>query len=351
MSIEPSKLDFLVGRMLSELGAAAMLPLVRVGDQLGLYRALKGAGPLTSAELADRAEVDERMVREWLAAHAASEYLAYDPASDRYELTAEQAMVFADETSPVFMLGGYEIVAANVADNSKLARAFTDGQGLHWHDHDRCLFSGVERFFRASYVNHLLQSWLPALDGVVEKLERGAKAADVGCGHGASTLLMARAFPNSVFYGFDYHAESIERARTEAEAAGLQNVMFERASAKDFPGEDYDLLAYFDCLHDMGDPVGAAKAAHRALKRDGTLLLVEPMAGDTVAENMNPVGRIFYASSTAICTPASMAQEVGLALGAQAGPKRLSAVLAAGGFTRVREARRTPFNLILEARP
>jgi SAM-dependent methyltransferase len=351
MSVEPTKLEFFVGRMLGELGAAAMTPLVRIGDELGLYTALKDAGPITSAELARRTGASERYVREWLAAHAAAEYLDYDAKRDAYEMTPEQAMVFADESSPVFMLGAFEMIAANAKDYPKLVDAFRSGQGVGWHEHDRCLFSGVERFFRPGYVNHLVQEWLPALDGVTDKLQRGAKVADIGCGHGASTIIMARAYPKSTFHGFDYHPESIARAREIAREAGLDNVRFDVAGAKDFPGRDYDLIAFFDCLHDMGDPVGAAKHARQALAADGTVMLVEPVAGDSVADNLNPVGRLYYAASTVICTPASLAQEVGLGLGAQAGPKRLTDVLSQGGFGRVREATKTPFNMVLEARP
>ena len=351
MSVEPTRLEFFVGRMLADLGAAAMTPLVRIGDELGLYKALNGAGPLTSAELARRTGTAERYVREWLAAHAASEYLAYDAAAGTYEMTPEQAMIFAEESSPFFMLGAYEMYAANARDYPAVAEAFRTGRGVGWHEHDKCLFSGVARFFRAGYENHLVQEWLPALDGVVEKLTRGAKVADIGCGHGHSTLIMAKAFPNSMFFGFDYHAESIEQARQAAEEQGVANARFEIAGAKDFPGDGYDLIAFFDCLHDMGDPVGAAMRARSAVAPDGTVMLVEPMAGDTVAENLNAVGRLYYAASTVICTPASLSQEVGLGLGAQAGQRRLSEVLMEGGFGRVRRAAETPFNMILEARP
>ena len=351
MSVEPTKLEFFVGRMLADMGAAAMIPLLRIGDELGLYKALQGAGPLTSGELARRTGTAERYVREWLAAHAASEYLVHHAADGTYEMTPEQAMVFADETSPVFLLGAYEMYAANARDYPAVMEGFRTGRGVGWHEHDCRLFSGVERFFRSGYQNHLVQEWLPALDGVVDKLRAGASVADVGCGHGASTLIMAKAFPNSLFAGFDYHPESIERARAAAEEAGVWNVSLNVASAKDFPGEGYDLIAFFDCLHDMGDPVGAAKHARKALAPDGVAMLVEPMAGDTVAENLNPVGRLYYAASTVICTPASLSQEVGLGLGAQAGQRRLSEVLGEGGFGRVRRATATPFNMVLEARP
>jgi SAM-dependent methyltransferase len=337
--------------MMGELGAAAILPLVRVGDELGLYTALAD-GPATSAELAARSGCAERYLREWLSAHAAAGYVDYEPGSGRFSLNEEQAAVFADEGGPAFMLGAFETIWANAVDAPKVVEAFRTGRGVGWHEHHRCLFSGVERFFRPGYNAHLTTDWLPALDGAVARLERGARVADIGCGHGASTLLMAKAFPRSTFVGFDYHAESIERARKLAreEAAG-GNLSFETASAKAFPGAGYDLVTCFDCLHDMGDPVGAAAHIRGALAPDGWLLLVEPFAGDRLEDNLNPVGRLYYAASTMICTPASLSQEVGLGLGAQAGEARLRDVLGQAGFNRVRRAAATPFNLILEARP
>jgi SAM-dependent methyltransferase len=344
MTVDPVKLNEFAGKMVGDLGAAMSAVLVVLGDKLGLYREL-AAGPATPAELARRSGTAERYVREWLAAQAAAGYAGYDPATGRYALSPEQAMVFADEGGPAFMAGAFEIVASMFRDEPKLSEAFRSGKGVGWHEHDACLFRGTERFFRPGYEAHLVPEWIPALDGVQRKLERGARIADVGCGHGASTIVLAKAFPNSRFFGFDYHAPSIERARKAAAEAGVADrTQFAVAAAKEFPGTDYDLVAFFDCLHDMGDPVGAA------LSPDGTWLIVEPFAHDRVEDNFNPVGRIFYAASTMVCTPASLSQDVGLGLGAQAGEARLRDVIAAGGLTRFRRATETPFNLVLEAR-
>jgi SAM-dependent methyltransferase len=267
-------------------------------------------------------------------------------------MTTEQAMVLADDSSPAFMAGGFDVLAAMFKDEPKISEAFRSGSGVGWHEHSPCLFRGTERFFRTGYNAHLVQEWLPALSGVTEKLARGARVADVGCGHGASTILMAREFPQSTFTGFDYHSPSIERARAAAREAGVeQRCRFEVADAKSYPGNNYHLVTFFDCLHDLGDPVGAAKHVRQSLSADGTWLIVEPFAGDTVRENLNPVGRLYYAASTMICVPASLSQEVGLALGAQAGEARLRDVVLSGGFTRFRRATETPFNLVLEARP
>jgi SAM-dependent methyltransferase len=352
MTIDQARLDAFVGRMLGELGAASIVPLVRIGDELGLYTAMNGAGPMTPEALAGKTRTHARCIREWLAAHAAAGYIDYDAATDRFELTPVQAAVFADPESPVNMLGGFEVIASSVIDAPRVARAFREGKGLGWHERCDCLFSGVERFFRAGYAHHLVADWLPALDGMVARLEDGARVADVGCGHGASTILMAKAFPRSNFVGFDYHAGSIARARAAAEEAGVAgNVRFAALPATEVPVGGYDLVTLFDCLHDMGDPVGAAKHLRTTLSGDGTLMVVEPMAGDRLEDNLNPVGRLYYASSTMICTPVSMAQEVGLALGAQAGEARLTEVLGEAGFSRVRRAAETPFNMILEARP
>jgi SAM-dependent methyltransferase len=283
---------------------------------------------------------------------AAGGYIDYDPESDRYTLSDEHALALADEDSPFYILGVYDSVASLYADEDKLLEAFKSGKGMGWHEHDHRLFRGTERFFRPGYRAHLVAEWIPALDGVQEKLEKGAKVADIGCGHGASTIIMAEAFPNSEFFGFDYHDASIDRAREAADEAGVgDRINFEVASAKDYPGEGYDFVAVFDCLHDMGDPVGASKHIYDTLDKNGTWMIVEPYANDSVEDNLNPVGRVFYGASTVICTPASLAQEVGLALGAQAGEARLSEVIKEGGFTRVRRATETPFNLILEARP
>jgi SAM-dependent methyltransferase len=351
-TVDEGRLNAFVGHMLGDMGAAMTASLVLVGDKLGLYKALAEAGPTTSAGLAALTGTNERMVREWLAAQAASGYVDYDAEAELYSLSPEQAMVFADEASPVFLAGFYDIAAAAIRGEDRVIEAFRTGKGLGWHEQHRCLFCGTERFFRTSYKHHLLQEWLPALDGVAAKLERGGTVADVGCGHGVSTILMARAFPNAQFIGFDYHAPSIEAARDAAEAAGVADrVVFEVAAAKQFPGRGYDLVAFFDCLHDMGDPAGAAVHVRETLAPDGTWMIVEPMAGDRLSDNLNPVGRIYYAASTMICTPASLSQEVGLALGAQAGQARLRDVVTGAGFSRFREAVATPFNMVLEARP
>ena len=351
---DPAKLDAFVGKMLGDLGGAYILPLVRIGDELGLYAALAEAGPATPAALARLVGAQERLVREWLSAHAAAGYVEHDAATGRFSMTPEQATVFADPESPVFMLGAFEVAHANALDAPKVARAFRgDGRGAGYHGRCPCLFSGIERFFRPGYAAHLVGSWLPALDGVVAKLERGASVADVGCGHGASTILMAQAFPRSRFKGFDYHAASVACARDAAGRAGVAaNTSFEAAGAADFPGGGYDLVACFDALHDMGDPVGAARRIRAALAPDGTFMAVEPLAGDRLEDNINPVGRLYYAASTMICTPVALDQAPdGPALGAQAGPARLEAVLREAGFSRVRVAAETPFNMVIEARP
>ena len=348
MQLDMGKLEPLLGTMVNELGAAVNAALVLTGDKLGLYKTL-AKGPLTSAQLVDKTGTHECYVREWLAAQAASGFVTYDPGVETFWLTPEQAAVFADEESPVLMTGGFYSLAAVFADEPKLTAAFKSGKGVGWGEHCNCLFCGVERFFRPGYRAHLVAEWLPALDGVVAKLQRGAKVADVGCGHGASTLIMAKAFPNSEFIGFDFHQASVAQAREHAQS--LTNVRFETARAQDYPGSGFDLVTMFDALHDMGDPAGAAAHARKSLKRDGTLMLVEPNAGDDLAENLNPVGRVFYAFSTSVCVPSSLGQEVGAALGAQAGEKRLAETIRQGGFSRVRRAAETPFNMVLEARP
>jgi SAM-dependent methyltransferase len=352
MPHDQAKLDEFMGKMLQDMGAAATGALVLIGDKLGLYKALAEAGPLDPAGLAARTGMAERYVREWLAAQAAAGYMTFKPDSGAYAMTAEQALVLANDQSPAFVCGAFEVIAAMFKDEPKISAAFRSGQGVGWHEHSPCLFRGTERFFRSGYAAHLVQDWLPALTGVCARLERGARVADVGCGHGASTIVMARAFPNSTFTGFDYHDASVERARAAAREAGVdRNCRFEVAAAKSYPGNDYDLVAFFDCLHDMGDPIGAARHVRQSLARDGTWLLVEPMATDSVEGNLNPVGRIFYAASTMICVPASLSQEVGLALGAQAGEARLKEVVAAAGFKHIRRATATPFNLVFEVRP
>jgi SAM-dependent methyltransferase len=351
-TIDQAKLEQFVGAVVGDLGATLNTALIRIGDKLGLYKAMAGAGPLTPAELAERTETSERYVREWLAAQAAGGYVWYDPETESYELPAEHAMALADEDSPAFMLGGFQIASAILADEPKLADAFRTGEGVGWHEHDHRLFGGTERFFRPGYRANLVESWIPALDGVEAKLQAGAKVADIGCGHGASTIIMAEAYPKSTFVGFDYHDGSIEAAREAAEAAGVgDRVSFEVASAKDYPGSGYDLLCFFDCLHDMGDPIGALRHVLTTVAADGTVMLVEPYAGDRVDQNLNPIGRVYYCASTMLCTPGSLDQEVGLALGAQAGEARLGEVAREAGFTRFRKATETPLNLVLEARP
>jgi SAM-dependent methyltransferase len=350
--VDPAKLEAFMGQAVTDMGAVISAPLFVIGERLGLYRAMAGAGPLSSDEIAERAGVAERSVREWLRNQAAGGYVEYDAGADTYELSPEQAMALADEDSPFYLLGAYELIASLYADEEKITEAFRTGGGMGWHEHDQRLFRGTERFFRPGYLRSLVAEWIPALDGVEEKLRAGARVADVGCGHGASTILMAEAFPASEFVGFDYHDASIEAARERAASAGVADrTRFEVASAKDFPGEGYDLVCVFDCLHDMGDPVGASAHIHEALAPDGTWMIVEPFAGDSVADNLNPVGRVFYGASTMICTPASLDQEVGLALGAQAGEAKLAEVIEAGGFSSVKRATETAFNLILEARP
>jgi SAM-dependent methyltransferase len=347
---DPDKLNAFLGRMVGDLGAIASGALVLLGDRLGLFRAMRSGQPMTPDDLAQRTGTHERYVREWLAAQAAAGYVDHDGAAGTFCLNPEQAAVFADDDSPASMAGAFEVLASLWIDEPKVAEAFRHGRGLGWHEHSACLFRGTERFFRPGYNTNLVASWLPALDGVVAKLERGAKVADVGCGHGASTIVMARAFPRSQFVGFDYHAPSVEAATKAARDAGLTNLRFEVAHAKNFAGR-FDLVAFFDCLHDMGDPVGAATHVREALAPDGTWMVVEPYANDRLSDNLNPVGRIYYAASTMVCTPCSLAQEVGLGLGAQAGEERLRAVVSEGGFSRCRRAAETPFNLVLEVRP
>jgi SAM-dependent methyltransferase len=350
--LDEEKVGAFVGRVVGELGATLNAALVVIGDELGLYEAMAGAGGLTPAELAERTGTNERYVREWLNAQAAGGYVEYDPEERRYTLPPEHAVALAHEDSPYFMPGAFQLMAASVRDEPKIREAFRSGAGVGWHEHNHGVFEGCERFFRPGYVANLVSSWIPALDGVEAKLRAGASVADVGCGHGASTILMAEAFPASKFVGFDYHDESIERARERAEAAGLsERVRFEVAPAAAYPGTGYDLVTMFDCLHDMGDPVSAAGHVRSSLDADGTWLIVEPFANDRVEDNLNPVGRVYYAASTLLCTPASLSQEVGLALGAQAGESRLRDVVTSGGFRRFRRAAETPFNLVLEARP
>jgi SAM-dependent methyltransferase len=351
MDVDPVKLEALVGRIVGEFGAIASAPLVLLGERLGLYRAMVDAGPIGADDLAERTGLRRRYAQEWLNAQAASGYVDYDPRERTYALSPEAATAFTDESSPAFMGGGFEVLSSMFLDLDKVERAFRDGSGLGWHEHHPCLFRGTERFFRAGYNAHLANEWIPALEGVADRLRSGGRVADVGCGHGASTIVMAQAWPKSEFVGYDYHAPSVDTARRRAEAAGVgDRVRFEVAGAKDFPGRGFDLIAFFDCLHDMGDPVGAARHVHQSLADNGTWMVVEPFASDTVEGNMNPVGRIFYSASTMICTPCSLSQEVGLGLGAQAGEKRLRAVAEEAGFSHWRRATETPFNLVFEAR-
>lgn len=351
MKINEEKLQEFMGKMVNEMGAAANGSLIVLGDRLGLYKTLANEGPMTSAQLAQSTGTAERYVREWLSAQAASAFIEFNNETQEFHMTPEQSMVFANEDSPVIMTGAFYAISSMYHDEPQIAEAFKSGEGVTWGDHNNCLFCGTEKFFRPSYKANLVSSWIPALEGVEDKLKRGAKVADVGCGHGASTLVMAEAFPNSEFIGYDYHEKSIEHAAQLAKESGLSNISFEVALAKDFPGEGYDLITFFDCLHDMGDPVGACSHAVSALKKDGSCMIVEPFAKDSLAENINPVGRAFYAFSTMLCTPTSLSQEVGLGLGAQAGEKRLRDVAISGGFNSFRKATETPFNLILEAKP
>ncbi len=350
--IDEQKLEAFMGQFVGDLGAALSVATVMLGDKLGLYKAMADGVPVTPGELARRTETDERYVREWLSSQAASGYVAYDADGERFSLPPEQAMALAQDDSPAFIPGAFQLAAGLIKDEPHIREAFRSGNGVGWHQHDQDLFCGTERFFRPGYIANLVPSWIPALEGVQDKLTAGGLVADVGCGHGASTVILAQAYPKSEFVGFDYHPESIEHARAAARKAGLEDrVSFEVAAAKDFPGSGYDLVAMFDCLHDMGDPVGAARHVLGTLHPDGTWLIVEPFANDRLEDNLNPVGRVFYSASTMVCTPASRDQEVGLALGAQAGEKRLRDVVTEGGFTRFRRATETPFNLVLEARP
>ncbi len=349
--VDEARLNAFVGRMLGDLGALTNSVLVHIGDELGLYKRLAAVGPSSADALAAETGTSRRLVREWLSAQAAQGYVVYDEDEDTFSLSPEQAMVFADEESPVFMAGFFDIARGLFNDVPKLEDAFRNGGRLAWHEHNGCLFCGTRRIFRPTYNHHLVNEWLPALDGVQARLEAGATVADVGCGEGASTIIMAKAFPKSRFYGFDYHAASIEAAKAAAEREGVADrIAFETSAAKNFPARSYDLVCFFDCLHDMGDPVGAGRHVREALKPDGVWMVVEPFAQDKLKDNLNPVGAVFYAASTLVCTPASLSQEVGLALGAQAGQARLTEVMNEAGFGRVRRAAETPFNMVLEAR-
>jgi SAM-dependent methyltransferase len=350
-AVGQAELNELLGRFVNDFGAAGFAATVVIGDKLGLYRAL-AAGPATPAELADHTDTHPRMVAEWLAAQAASGYVTYDPDSGRFSLSAEQAFALADEDGPMYLPGAFQVMVAAVKDEPKVTEAFRSGAGVPWHAHDPDLFAGTERFFRPGYAANLVSSWIPALDGVQAKLKAGAQVADVGCGHGASTLIMAQAYSNSRFVGFDYHQPSVQHAQQVAANAGLADrCRFEVAPANAYPGAGYDLVAVFDALHDMGDPVGAAAHIRQTLAPDGTFLLVEPYAADRLEDNLTPVGRAFYAASTLLCVPHSLSEAPGAALGAQAGEQRLREVVTAAGFGRFRRVAQTPFNLVYEARP
>jgi SAM-dependent methyltransferase len=352
IEVDSEKLMQFVFRAVDEVGATLNAALVVLGDKLGYYRALAERGPSTPAQLAEYTGTAAPYAREWLNAQAAGNYVEYDPETGKYTLPPEHVIALTDENSPAFLPGFFQIALGTVHDTDDILAAARSGAGVGWHEHGSDVHLGCERFFRPSYHANLVESWLPALDGVVDKLTRGASAADVGCGHGASTILMAQAFPRSTFTGWDYHPESIATARERAAEAGVADrVRFEVASAQEFTGGPYDLVTMFDCLHDMGDPVGAARHVRQAIAPDGTWMIVEPMAGDRVEDNLNPIGRAYYGFSTLLCTPSSLAQDVGLALGTQAGPSRIHDVTTAGGFTRFQRVADTPFNQVLEARP
>jgi ubiquinone/menaquinone biosynthesis C-methylase UbiE len=352
MAINEGKLNELLGKLVGELSAGYGGVMVSLGDKLGLYKAMNGAGPVSSQELAKRTGCAERYVREWLNAQAAGGYVIYHAKSATYELTPEHAYILADESSPVFIPPAWQVVASMWADETKALDAFKTGKGVSWGDHDERLYCGVAAFYRNAYRGSLVQEWLPALDGVTAKLEQGAKVADVGCGHGHSTVLMAQAYPKSKFWGFDGHQGSIDAAKKIAKAAGVADrVTFEVADAKAYPEREYDLICFFDCLHDMGRPVDAAAHAQKALAKDGTVMLVEPFAGDKVEDNINPVGRLYYAASTTLCVAHAISENGTHVLGAQAGEGQLGRVFEKAGFRRFRTAKQTPFNLILEARP
>ncbi|MGW5288267.1 class I SAM-dependent methyltransferase [Rhodococcus pyridinivorans] len=348
---DQARLEQTLGQLVVDMGAAMNGALVLIGAELGLWRALDEAGPVSSEQLADRTGIRERYLREWLSAETASGYLTYDPDAGTFSLAPEHAMTLAREDSPVYLAGGFHLIGSVYKDRSRIAERIRNGEGFGWHEHDPDLFVGTEQFFRPGYRANLVDVWLPALDGVVDTLRAGATVADIGCGHSVSTTLLAQAFPQSTIRGFDYHDASIARATELAAEEGVDNATFTVASATDFPGSDYDLICYFDCLHDMGDPVGALRYARGALADDGAVMLVEPFARDSLPENLNPVGRMYYAASTVLCTPSSLDQPVALGLGAQAGERRLADVAAEAGFGTFRRATETPFNLVLEARP
>jgi SAM-dependent methyltransferase len=350
-ALDMNKLNAFIGQFVMDLGAAVHSGMVVIGEKLGLYKALAG-GPMSSADLAAKTKTDERYLREWLASQAAGGYITYEEQTNRFSLTEEQAFALANEDSPAYLPGAFELALGSLAAVPRIADSFRTGAGMGWHEHVDGVFHGCEKFFRPGYAANLVSSWIPALRDVKEKLEAGARVADVGCGKGASTLLMAKAFPKSQFFGFDYHDKSIQAARESARREGVSDrVSFDVSKAKEFPGKDYDLVAVFDCLHDMGDPIGAAAHVRQSVAKDGTWMIVEPFANDQLKDNLNPVGRVYYSFSTLLCTPCSRSQEVGLCLGAQAGETRIREVVTSAGFSRFRRATETPFNIVYEARP
>ena len=350
MSVDMAKLNAFLGQFVNDLGAAVHAGMVVIGEELGLYKAL-AVQPVTSAQLAAKTGTDERYVREWLSSQAAGGYVTYDGTSQTFFLTEVQAFTLANEDSPAYLPGAFQLALGSLAAVPRIAEAFRSGAGMGWHEHHEGVFHGCERFFRPGYAANLVTAWIPSLQDVKAKLEKGARVADVGCGKGATTILLAKAFPNSHFFGFDYHDKSIEGAREAAAREGVgSRTTFEIAKAKEYPGKDYDFVAVFDCLHDMGDPAGAAAHVHQSLAKDGTWMIVEPFANDDLKDNLNPLGRVNYSFSTLLCTPCSRSQEVGLCLGAQAGEKRIRDVVTAAGFTRFRRATETPFNIVYEAR-
>jgi SAM-dependent methyltransferase len=350
-TIDPDKLNALLGQAVQDMGAAMHAPLIVIGDKLGLYRAMGDGEPVTPAQLAERTGTAERYIREWLNANAAGKFVEYDAATGTYFMSPEQALALAQDDTPIHLPGFYHMLASLMKDEEKLTKIYRTGKGMGWHEHEKGLFEGCERFFRPTYLANLVSNWIPALEGVEDRLKAGARVADIGCGHGASTMLMAKAYPKSQFFGFDYHGPSIETARNKAKEAQVsERVTFQVAPSKGFPGTGYDLVAFFDCLHDMGDPAGAARHVLESLAPGGTWMIVEPFAHDEVAQNLNPIGRIMYSASATVCVPCSLSQEVALGLGAQAGPANIEKVVRDGGFTSFRKATETPFNMVFEAR-
>jgi len=351
MAVNMNKMNAFIGQFVGDLGAAVHAGMVVIGEKLGLYKALAGH-PMTSQELAAKTATDERYVREWLASQAAGGYVTYDEKINKFSLSEEQAFALANEDSPAYLPGAFQLALGSLAAVPRITEAFRNGAGMGWNEHEEDVFHGCEKFFRPGYAANLVNSWIPALSDVKQRLEAGARVADVGCGKGASTMLLAKAYPKSRFYGFDYHDKSIEAARESAQRAGVADrVTFEVAKAKEYPGKDYDLVAVFDCLHDMGDPTGAAAHVRSTLRKDGTWMIVEPFAHDQLKDNLNPLGRVYYSFSTLLCTPCSRSQEVGLCLGAQSGEARIREVVTSAGFNRFRRATETPFNIVYEARP